>query len=183
MLQASFCPICGHQYRTHFVEPPVERTEAFTLVAVPPVAPRPPRRSNAARTARLAFASSFLLVVLASGLLFLVWNLRQQPPAAQVAAARVRQTDDLEAEDKEAVRLFQTIGPMMSLYDLDKAAGGTGRVIRASDPHLLVIFYDYPHHSVHVFLSRTDLAGGDYQVQAVALYRGKTLVQRHAQID
>ena len=182
MLQASVCPVCGHRYRTHFVEPPVERTEAFTLMAVPPVAaPRPPRLDGAARTARLAFASSFLLVALAGGLLFFVWNMRQ--PAPQAASVQTRPADDLGAEDREAVRLFQTIGPMMSLYDLDKAAGGTGRVVRASDPHLLLIFYDYPHHSVHVFLSRTDLDSGDYQVQAVALYQGKTLIQRHAEVE
>ena len=72
---------------------------------------------------------------------------------------------------------------MMSLYDLDKTAGGMGRVIRASDPHLLMLSYDYPHQSVHVSLSRTDLAGTDYQVQAVSLYQGRTLLERHAAIE
>ena len=72
---------------------------------------------------------------------------------------------------------------MMSLYDLDKAAGGMGRVVRASDPHVLLLSYDYPHQSVHVSLSRSDLTSGDYQVQAVSLYQGNVLLQRHAGAD
>ena len=68
----------------------------------------------------------------------------------------------------------------MSLYDLDKAAGGMGRVVPTRDPHVLLLFYQYPPQTVHVLLARTDLAGADYQVQAVALYQGKVLLQRRS---
>ena len=176
MLQAPACPICGHRFRTIFVEPPVERTEAFTLMVVPPVAPPPPRRSGAARSFRLAFLSGCLLVALAGGLFFLVWSTRQPQAAVSVPVAA-------PAVAGQAVRLYRTVKPMMSLYDLDKAAGGTGRVIRASDPHRLLISYDYPPQSVQVLLSRTDLTGSDYQVQSVSLYQGKTLLRRHAEME
>ena len=76
------------------------------------------------------------------------------------------------------MRLYQTIGPAMSLYELDQAAGGTGRVIQASDPHLLLLSYDYPSRSVRVSLSRDDVTSGDYRVQDVSLYEGHTLLQR-----
>ena len=173
MLQAFSCPVCGHRFRTRFVEPPVEKTEAFTLMVVPPVAVRPPRRAGAARAFRLAFLGSFLLVALVGGLLCLGWSIRQPAAALSLRPAVPA------ASASPALRLYQAIKPAMSLYDLDKTAGGMGRIVRASDPHLLLLSYDYPPQSVHVSLSRTDLASGDYQVQAVSLYQGKTLLESH----
>ncbi len=175
MLQALSCPVCGHRFRTRFVEPPVEKTEAFTLMVTPPVVVRPLRRLGSARTFRLAFLGSFLLVALVGGLICLVWSIRQ--PAA---ALSLRPAVLPSASISPALRLYQTIKPAMSLYDLDKAAGGMGRVVRASDPHVLLLSYDYPHQRIYVSLSRTDLASADYQVQAVSLYQGKVLLQRHA---
>lgn len=172
MLQAFSCPVCGHRFRTRFVEPPVEKTEAFTLMVTPPVVVRPSRPAGPARTFRLAFVGSFLLVALVGGLVCLGWSIRQPAVALRPAALS-------PASISPALHLYRAIKPAMSLYDLDKAAGGTGRVVRASDPHVLLLRYDYSHQSVHVSLSRTDLASGDYQVQAVALYQGKVLLQRH----
>lgn len=175
MLQALSCPVCGHQFRTRFVEPPIEKTEAFTLMVTPPVVLRPPRRAGSVRMFRLAFAGSFLLVALVGGLICLAWSVRQPAAALPLRPAALS-----PAPSSPALRLYQAIKPAMSLYDLDKAAGRAGHVVRASDPHLLLLSFDYPPQSVHVFLSRTDLAGGDYQVQAVSLYQGKVLLQRHA---
>ncbi len=177
MLQAFSCPACGHRFRTRFVEPPVEKTEAFTLMVVPPAASLRPRRAGAPWTFRLAFLGSFLFVALAGGLFCLGWSIRQPSAAPPL---RVAGSSSHLAPASPAVHLYQAINPAMSLYDLDKAAGGMGRIIRNSDPHTLLLSYDYPHQSVHVSLSRTDLASGDYQVQAVSLYQGKTLLQRHA---
>ena len=172
MLQALSCPVCGHRYRTRFVEPPVEKTEAFTLMVTPPVLVRPQRRAGSARTFRLAFLGSFLFVALVGGLVCLGWSMRQ--PAA--LPPRLAASDPVSP----ALHFYQAIKPAMSLYDLDKAAGATGRVMRGSDPHLLLLYYNYPHQSVRVLLSRPDLADGDYQVQAVSLYRDGVLVERHA---
>jgi hypothetical protein len=180
MLQASSCSVCGHRFRTRFVEPPIERTEAFTLMAVPPVARplRRVRRSGGAGAFRLAFLSSFSLIALAGGLICLGWSVRQPP-----VMARSRMSAPPLVQASQAVLLYQAIKPMMSLYDLDKAAGSTGRVIRSTDPHTLLLSYDYPHQSVHVSLFRSDPADGEYQVQDVSLYQGKTLLQRHAEIE
>ena len=175
MLQALSCPVCGHRYRTRFVEPPVEKTEAFTLMVTPPVVVRPSRQAASLRTFRLAFFGSFLVVALIGGLFCLGWSIRQpasalSPKPAVPALVSV----------SPALHLYQAVKPAMSLYDLDKAAGGMGHVVRVSDPHALLLFYEYPPQSVHVLLSRTDLAGADYQVQAVALWQGKVLLQRRA---
>ena len=134
-------------------------------------------RAGGGRAFRLAFVSAFLLVALVAGLLCLVWNARPQvSPSAPPQAASSRSA----ASATPAAHLYEAIQPTMSLYDLDKTAGGMGRVIRASDPHWLLLSYDYPHQSVRVSLSRTNLADADYQVQAVSLYQGTTLVERHA---
>ncbi len=174
MLQALACPTCGHRYRTRFAVPPVERTQAFDLIVVPPVATRPPRLSPALRTFALSFASSFGLVALAGSLLWLGWGLRASPvqpqgtPAPAVAATK-------------AERLYGAIATAMSLYDVEQAAGGAGRVVRNGDPHTLLLSYEYPPQTVRVSLNRTDITSGNYQVQSVALYRGKTLLQHHAE--
>ena len=181
MLQAACCAVCGHQFRTRFVEPPVERTEAFLLRVMPPPAPLPRpsirRRAGGAWTFQAAFLSGFLMVLLAGGLLWLVWS--GWPPPGSGEAPLL----PAAAPASQAVRLFQSIQPMMSLYDLDRAAGGMGRVVRSSDPHRLLLCYDYPPQSVCVSLSRADVSGGDYQVQDVSLYRGKTRLQHHSGIE
>lgn len=186
VLEAVVCPACGHGYRTRFAEPSLHRTEAFSLLLLPSAAPAVAvRRPRPARSFTLAFWSSFLLVALAGALLWLGWSVWQWPPlqasapAASVSAPAVR----LVSHSDPAEQLYKTIDLTMSLYQLDRAAGGTGRVIPCPDPHTLLLSYDYPPRSVRVSLSRTDLSGGDYQVQMVALYHGKTLLQRHAQMD
>ena len=178
MLQALSCPVCGHRYRTRFVEPPVEKTEAFTLMVTPPVAVRPPRRAASVRTFRLAFLGSFLVVALVGGLVCLGWSIRQ--PASALSPKPLASSS---ASVSPALHLYQAIKPAMSLYDLDKAAGGMGHVVHVADPHALLLFYEYPPQTVHVLLSRPDIAGADYQVQAVALWQGKVLLQRRAGME
>ena len=162
---------------------PLFRTQAFDLVILPikraSVLARSRRSTGAARAFRLAFLSSFLLVALAGALLWLVWGM-QAPSAVHHAGASA--SVGLPPVSP-AEHLYQAIGLAMSLYDLDQAAGGTGRVIRGTDPHFLLLSYDYPTQSVRVSLNRTDVTSGDYRVQAVALYHGKTLLQRRAQMD
>lgn len=152
----------------------MERTEAFLLRVMPPLRPLAPHRAGGARTFQAAFLSGFLVVFLVAGLLWLGWSEwpgpRSSIPPPLPAAA---------APGSRAVRLFRSVKPMMSLYDLDRAAGGMGRVIRNSDPHRLLLCYDYPPQSVCVLLSRADVSGGNYQVQDVSLYQGKTRLQHH----
>lgn len=174
MLEASLCNACGHQYRTRFVAP-VGRTQAFDILLVPPVAARKRRVSPALRTFGLAFVSSFLLVALGGSFLWAVLSLRQPIPVKPQTAALA-----LPAASR-AERLYGAIRTSMSLYDVAEAAGGTGRVVRANDPHLLLLAYDYPTQTVHVALSRTDVSSDNYRVQSVELYRGRTLLQRHAE--
>ncbi len=176
MLEALLCPACGHRYRTRFAVPPLEQTQAFDIVLVPPVRTRPPRVSSAMKTFVTAFASSFGLVALAGGLLWVGWGLEKpvfsQPGMTASAAA---------PQASRAERLYAAVGISMSLYDLDQAAGGTGRVIHGSDLHTLLLSYDYADQSVQVALDRTDVTSDDYRVRSVALYQGRTLLQRHAE--
>ena len=178
LLRVELCPACGHLYRTRFVEPPVERTEAFEILLVPPVTLRPPRRTRTVRAVRLAISIVVLLATVTAGLLWLGRSPGQATVTQRFAAAPV----SVPVND-QAKHLYNTIELAMSLYQLDKTAGGTGRVIRVADPHTLLLAYDYPKQSVHVSLSRPDLSGGNYQVQAVALYQGKALLFHHAQIE
>lgn len=172
MLEALACPACGHRYRTRFAVPPMERTQAFDIMLVPPVVARPPRVSPALRTFVLSFASSFGLVALVGGLLWLGWGLRASPAKPRPAAVQTR---------TKAERLYSAIGTAMSLYDVEQAAGGAGRVVRSGDPYLLLLSYDFSHQTVRVSLSRSDVSSGDYRVQSVALYQGKTLLQHRAE--
>lgn len=169
MLEALACPACGHRYRTRFAAPPVERTQAFDIMLVPPVTARPQRVSPALRTFALSFASSFGLVALVGGLLWLGWGLRAAPVRPRPAVLVQPQT--------QAQRLYGAIGTGMSLYDVEQAAGGAGRVIRSRDPYVLLMFYDLGHQGVLVSLDRADVSSGDYSVRSVALYQGKTLLQ------
>lgn len=172
MLEALACPACGHRYRTRFAAPAVERTQAFDIMLVPPVVVRPQRVSPALRTFVLSFASSFGLVALVGGLLWLGWGLRASPVRPRPAAVQAR---------TKAERLYSAIGPGMSLYDVEQAAGGAGRVIRSRDPDVLLLFYDLAHQGVLVSLNRADVSSGDYRVRSVALYQGKTLVHQRAE--
>ena len=178
-LQASECLDCGHQFRTRF-EVPEDRTQAFDAVLLP----RPPQKLTAPTRRRevappsflFAFVGSFCLVATVGILAWLAWSLNQDsahthapgPPA--LAAPQARQAGDL----------YDHVLISMSLYDVDQTAGGLGRVIRTPDPYTLLLSYDFPGQTVHVLLHRPDLVGNDYTVQAVALYHGDTLIQRHA---
>ena len=175
MLEALLCPACGHHYRTRFAAP-VERTQAFDILLVPPVAVRKRRVSPALRTFGLAFASSFALVALSGALLWAGLSLRQPI----LAKPRMTASAALPAASR-AERLYGAIGISMSLYELAEAAGGTGRVVRGSDPHMLLLSYDYPNQSVHVALGRDDVSSDNYRVRSVALYQGRTLLQHHAE--
>ncbi len=157
----------------------LEQTHAFDILLVPPARPGPPRVSAALRAFGRAFAGSFGLAALAGGLL---WLARDLPlPAPRTALARAALASAAPADRAE--RVYGAVGLSMSLYELTEAAGGLGRVVRSGDPHLLLLLYDdppqsVPAQSVQVSLTRTDISGDNYRVQSVALYRGRTLVQR-----
>ena len=176
MLHAALCHACGHQFRTRFVLPPLERSHPAAIVIVPPVAAIPVRRNGGVQALRPAFLSSFLVVALGTALLWLGWTDTHQPLLRR-AAASTTLTGSLPIG---AEGLYQSVGMSMSLYDLDQTAGRTGRVIPGTDPHTLLLAYDYPHRSVHVSLNRTDTSIDDYRVQAVALYQGKALLRQRA---
>ena len=180
MLHAAQCLDCGHQFRTRFQEPE-DRTEAFDAMMLPrpplPAAPlRRNRRPGTTLAFGLAFLGSFCLVATLGILAWLAWNVREDAalsraqPVTYAAGPRAGRAEDL----------YERITISMSLYDLDQAAGGTGRVVRSKDPHALLLSYDFLDQSVRVSLYRSDLMGDDYRVQAVALYHGNTLLHRHA---
>lgn len=173
MLEALACPACGHRYRTRFAVPPIEQTQAFDIVLTPPVVMRSPAVSSALRTFALSFASSFGLVALVGGMLWLGWGLRAAPTGPRPAAAVQPQA--------KAEKLYGAVATGMSLYDVEQAAGGTGRVIHGSDPYVLRLWYDFSYRSVLVSLNRADTASGDYRVRSVALYEGKLLIQRRTE--
>lgn len=117
-----------------------------------------------------------LPAVLLSGLLWLCWSSGETPSLShQTAAEASTLPPPVQAE-----HLYKGLRLAMSLYDVDQAAGGMGRVLRVPDPHTLILSYDYSDQRVQVLLDRADVSSNDYEVQAVALYRGRTLLQRHA---
>ena len=196
-LHTSECGACGHQFRTRFAEP-AERTQAFDAVMLPrPPVPPAPRRRPGRSPFVAAFFGAFCLVAgiglalwLAAGL---EWGARPAPtlgPASPGASARSSLptsyagsgpgSDTGRRPGGRAEDLYERISISMSLYDVDQAAGGMGRLVRSSDPHVLLLSYDYPDQSVRVSLFRGDLTGDGYRVQAVALYHGNVLLQRHA---
>ncbi len=177
-LQAALCSHCGHLFRTRFVEA-VERTQAVDVVLLPQQEARPLRRGSLITTFHLAFLSSFLLVVCTGAILWLVWNTSH--PA--VKSRQVSALPSASTVPDQADHLYNKITMGMSLYDLDQAAGGTGRVIHGSNVHTLQLSYDYPKQRVQVWLSRTDVTDNDFVVQAVALYQGKAILLRHADIN
>ena len=164
------CRACGHRFRTRFVEP-ADQAEAFDAVMLP----------------RLSAARPFLPRRRGLSPFVLAWNL-SRGPAANTArtSAGLSASASLPAAYEGARRsgraedLYEKIEMAMSLYDVDQAAGGMGRSLHSSDPHVLLLSYGYPDQSVRVSLYRGDLTGDDYRVQAVAIYRGKVLLRRHA---
>ena len=177
-LQAPECLDCGHQFRTRFAAPE-DRTQAFDAVLLP----RPPeklvapvrRRQPSPPAFLFAFVAAFCLVAVLGTVVWLAWNFNQEGrptqarPAPPRAAPQIGQADDL----------YDRVQISMSLYDLDETAGGMGRVIHTRDPHVLLLTYAFPGQTVHVLMTRSDLSSSDYRVEAVALYHGRTLVQRH----
>ena len=193
MLHATECAACGHRFRTRF-EAPVERTEAFDALMLPrppapPAHPAAPRRRGLSAFAQ-AFLGSFCLVAIIGMAAWLALSFSQgavrpapavlAPAAAPAASSPTPSSFSGTPRRGRAEYLYERIETGMSLYDVDQAAGGMGRVARSSDPHVLLLSYDYPDQSVRVSLYRGDLAGADYRVQAVALYHGNTLLHRHA---
>ena len=202
-LHTSECGACGHQFRTRFEEQ-VERTEAFDAVMLPrlpttgayppgaqPLGAYPPRvfRPRVSPFV-LAFLGSFCLVAVVGLGAWLALNVNQsltQRPdtetrpylAGPSSAGRPVPTYTATRPTGRAEDLYERIEISMSLYDVDQAAGGMGRLARSFDPHVLLLSYDYADQSVRVSLFRSDLSGTDYRVQAVALYRGNTLLHRH----
>ncbi len=184
-LQESECADCGHQFRTKFQDP-MNRTQAFDAVLLPraphssvrpvpsPVRAYPPP----ILTFGMAFLGSFSLVALLGVGAWLTLGLEQTAPplAAVKPAALTSAATGLRTGN--AQDLYSQITLSMSLYDVDQAAGGLGRVIRTSDPHTLLLSYDYQEQSVRVSLYRIDPASDDYRVQAVALYHGRQLLHR-----
>lgn len=188
-LQAAECTECGHLFRTQFHEPS-DRTEAFDAVLLarpprPPVRPVPAPvradRHSAAATFGMAFLGSFSLIALLGLGAWLALGAGPQagPLGAHPPKTRPALAGHIAgARTGDAADLYGRIALSMSLYDLDQAAGGLGRVIHSADPHTLLLSYDYPTQTVRVSLFRSDPAGDDYQVQAVALYRGTRLLHR-----
>lgn len=178
-LQASECLDCGHQFRTRF-EAPDDRTQAFDAVLLPRPSQKlaaPLRRRQASPPAFLfAFVGSFCLVATVGILAWLAWSLSQNaaPTLARAPAATAAPPVRLAGD------LYDRVQLSMSLYDVDQTAGGMGRVIHTADPDVLLLSYDFPDQTVHVLLRRAESGGNDFRVQAVALYRGGVLTQRHA---
>ena len=184
-LHTEECGECGHRFRTRFEEP-ADRTEAFDAHMLPRPLAAPPVRRRASPFA-LAFLGSFCLVSAVGLGVWLAWSLTRGPsaapsPASGGAAAGTPLPASYAAGRRSgrAEDLYEHLEMAMSLYDVDQAAGGRGRLLHSPDAHILLLSYDYPDQSVRVSLYRGDLTGDDYRVQAVALYRGKVLLHRHA---
>jgi hypothetical protein len=179
-LQSSECAACGHLFRTRFPEA-TDRTQAFDAVMLPRLPVRLTQDAARHRSAPSAFGVAFLTSFLLVGLLalggWLMWGLSQRvAPVPAHTLTLAGGTAIGRAED-----LYDRIAISMSLYDLDQAAGGMGRVVRSANPHTLLLSYDYPDQSVRVSLYRSDPNSEDYRVQAVALYHGRTRLQHHTE--
>ncbi len=187
-LHAQECGACGHRFRTRFEEP-ADRTEAFDahmLPRAPAAYPPPLRRRRGVSPFVLAFLGSFCLVATVGLGAWLAWGFAQGSSALPRVSARAAGSGSLPTayaagrRTGRAEDLYERLDMAMSLYDVDQAAGGMGRLVHSSDPHVLLLSYDYPDQSVRVSLYRSDLMGDDYRVQATALYRGKVLLHHHA---
>ena len=187
-LQETECGECGHQFRTKFQDP-MDRTQAFDAVLLPraphttvrPIStpvPMPVRvHPSAFATFGLAFLGSFSLVALLGLGAWLGLGLGKPVTLAPTKPASLASTSP-RVRSGDARDLYDQVTLSMSLFDLDQVAGGLGRIIRSSDPHILLLSYDYPEQSVRVSLYSVDPSGDDYRVQAVALYRGRQLLHR-----
>ncbi len=149
------------------------------------IAPRPqiypirhPGKVTTQSAFTLAFAASFCFVAVVGLAIWLIFNLNRGPAVSLPSANPA--TFAGTASSGRAEDLYERVAISMSLYDLGQAAGGMGRIIHTNDPHALLLSYDFPEQSVRVSLYRSDIAGDDYRVDAVALYHGTTLLQRHA---
>lgn len=183
-LQTAECGQCGHRFRTTFQDP-MDRTQAFDAVLLP----RAPRRTvrrvpapvraypSAFVTFGLAFLGSFSLVALLGVGAWLALGLGK-PVTLAPAKPAVLASAMPGIRSGDARNLYDQVTLSMSLYDLDQTAGSLGRVLHSSDPHTLLLSYDYAEQSVHVSLYRVNAATDDYRVQAVALYRGRQLLHR-----
>lgn len=139
---------------------------------------RRPSKGGSQSAFTVAFAASFFLVAVVGLALWLVLSLDRGPAATLSHSSSATFAGSLQTGRAED--LYERIGISMSLYDLDQAAGGMGRIIHSNDPHALLLSYDFPDQSVRVSLYRSDIASDDYRVEAVALYHGNTLLHRHA---
>lgn len=183
-IQATECVDCGHQFRTKFADP-MDRTQAFDAVLLPraphtSVRPVPaPIRAypSPLLTFGMAFLGSFSLVALLGVGAWMALGLGRAEPAAPVKPAALTSAG-AGVRTGAAQDLYSQITLSMSLYEVDQAAGGLGRVIHTPDPHTLLLSFDYPEQSVRVSLYRMDPASDDYRVQAVALYHGRQLLHR-----
>jgi hypothetical protein len=188
-LQATECSSCGHQFRTRFAEPS-NRTEAFDAMMLPRppatmIPPRPqvypvrhPGKVSTHFAFTVAFAASFCLAIVVGLTIWLILSLNRGPSAALPPTSSANFAGTAPAGRAED--LYERIVVSMSLYDLDQAAGGMGRIIHTNNPHALLLSYDFPDQSVRVSLYRSDITSDDYRVDAVALYHGATLLQRHS---
>lgn len=180
-LDATECLECGHRFRTRF-QPILDRTQAFDAVMLArgsaPQSRRPgrARRSGPGFAFGLAFAGSFCLIATVGILSWLAWNVRQETAAPRAQSALYAAAPRLGGGED----LYERIMISMTRYELSQTASGLGRLIRSSNPHLMLLSYDFPTESVRVSLYRPDLRTEDFRVQAVALYHGNTLLQRHA---
>ena len=174
--------------------------------AARPPAPLPPRAGSASFTQ--AFLGAFCLVASVGLGVWLTWGWSQGAGRRGVApaASSARRSEAgggfsfaLPAGASapasaggmgRAEALYGRLRPDMSLYDVDQAAGGMGRVIRSAEPQTLRLAYDFPEApgagrgglpSVQLLLRRAGSSGagaGEFRVQWVALYHGSVRVQR-----
>ncbi len=179
-LRARECPECGHEFRTRFAEP-ADRTEAFdaSLLARSPAGSGRSGRQRG-RRAPSSFAAAFLgAFCLAAAIGLGAWlaggfhpEFHSRPVPARprsVSSAGIPRSGQAEA-------LYERLAPLMSLHDVDRAAGGLGRVARSPSPHVMLLSYDYPQQSVRVLLYRRAPAG-EFRVRSVALYHGNLLLR------
>ena len=154
VLHAQDCAACGHQFRTRFAEP-TDRTEAFDALLLPrppavPVHSFPlPRRQASASSFTQAFWGAFCLVAAVGLAVWLAWGWSQQAatPSSHAARPALRASGRAfsftppkgfsgPALTGGAEDLYGRISLAMSLYDVDQAAGGMGRLVRSADPHV-----------------------------------------------
>ena len=189
-ISAAFCADCGHRFRTRFVKPAAApppsaglETDAVRTMMVSGGAAGSLRPVRGRRVVRRVFLGSLFAAGLTGVLLWAGWK-AAGPAAPHVAVRSVRPLRAAAPVTAgQAEHLYGAIATAMSLYDLEETAGGQGRVVPGTDPHVLLLSYEYPNRSVRVLLNRADVTSDDYRVQTVSLYAGKTLLQRHTVVE